>query len=249
MGDNDKREFFPLQDINIIPFGEEVRRLHSFGYSDEEILDSGLLSFAVPVDTVAGDNVSDGNEVPVEPPLDGIWSDLEKAIRAQVKKNGIKADSIQEGQTEAQVFEDAVAVIYHDVSEFYAWYFNPDDDRSYVLINQKSVAVPPELSKAVKPVVDDNLDAMREVDEIPAGKDSVNLDIDITSALSQYIVDWQDWFYDRKREEDIGNYFEQKSFYDDTYLEDDYGQLTNLLDDNQFDGISDVPYLTDELNL
>lgn len=252
--DDDKREFFPFQDINIIPFGEEVKRLYSFGYSDKEILDSGILSFAVPVDNIIGNNVTevnvpDGNEVPVEPPLDGIWSKLEEAIRAQVKKDGIKPESIQEGQTEADVLEDAVATIYHDVSEFYAWYFNPDDDRNFILKEQKKVDIPPDLRSVVKSVVDDNLDAMREVDEIPTGQDVPGLDDIITDSLSRYIINWQDWFYDRKREEAIDNYFEQKSFYDDIYREDDYGQLSNLLDENQFDGLSDIPYLTDELNL
>lgn len=237
---------------------EEIQRLHSFGYSSDEIQESGLLreffpyqdinilSFTVPVDDAP---VPDGNEVPNEPALTGIWANLEKVIRAQVKKDGIKGDSIQPGQTEAQVFEDAVAIIYYDIAELYGWYFNPDDDRSYVIKDQKTVVVPPEVEKAVRAVVDDNLDAMREVDEIPKGKDVEGLNVDITKALSQYIVNWQDWFYDRKREEDIDNYFEEKSFYDDIYLESDYGNEDNVLDANQFDGISDVPYLTKELNL
>lgn len=242
----EEREFFPFQNINIVPFSEEVKRLHSFGYSDEEIYDSGLLSFAVPTDEV---NVPDGNEVPVEPPLKGIWLNLEKAIRAQVTKDGIKADSILPGQTESEVLNDAVTTIYHDVSEFYSWYFNPDDDRSWFLKDQKNVEIPPWLRDAVKPVVDDNLDAMREVGEIPKSKDTPTLSDEITDALSRYILNWQDWFYDRKREEAIDNYFEQKSFYDDIYIDSPYGTEDNILDDNQFDGIGDVPYLSKELGL
>lgn len=185
------------------------------------------------------------NEQPDVPEPNSIWSRLEEVIRAQVKKDGIKPESIQTGETEAQVFENAVSTIYHDVAEFYAWYFNPDDDRSYTLANQKRVDIPPGLRDAVKPVVDDNLDAMREVGEIPAGQDTDGLSDQITDSLSRYILNWQDWYYDRKREEDIDGYFETKSFYDDIYLDGDYGGLTNLLDDNQYDGITDVPYIAE----
>lgn len=245
--DIEKGLFFPFQDINIIPFGE-------FNLVDP------LLSFDLTPASVDDEGGAQDDESNA---LEGIWSDLEQAIIKVVKADGIRPDSIQEGQTEDQVFEDAVSQIYYDVSEFYDWYFDPEDDRSFFLktlvsegnlsnsgsgLGQNDVKdIPSWLTDAVKPVVDDNLDAMREVDEIPEGQDTEGLDDEITDALSKYILNWQDWYYDRKEEEEIDSYFEQKSFYDDIYLDDDYGDLGNLLDDGQFDGVSDVPYIGEEV--
>lgn len=178
-----------------------------------------------------------------------IWTTLLDDIQAQVKKDGIKPESIQLGQIESEVLDDAITFIYHDVAEFYDWYFNPDDDRTFFLVHQEGVDIPPALRDDVKAVVDENLDAMREVDEIPVGQDVVGLDDIITDALSRYILNWEGWFYDRKRNEDIENYFEQKSLHDDIYIESDYGDYSNLPDDGQFDGVTDIPYLSKELGL
>lgn len=208
-------------------------------YYDE----SPLLSFAVPVDPVPIDT---------NPQPNSIWETLLDAVKKVVSKDGIDPKFILEGETESDIFDGVVSQVYHDVAEFYYWYFSSptDDDRAYNLKNQDlTVDVPTWLTDAVKPVVDENLDAMREVDEIPVGEDVAGLDDAITSSLSRYILNWQTWEYDRLKEAAIDSYFEQKSFYDDIYLDSDYGQLSNLLDDNQFDGYSDVPYLSNELGL
>lgn len=206
--------------------------------------DEGILSFTInPTITPSNDF-----EIPsVDPELGSIEETLLEAIRAQVKKDGIDPKSIQEGQIEQQVYDDAVAQIYFDVTGFYDWYFNPDDDRPSFLINQDKVVIPSGLRDAVKPVVDDNLEAMREVNEIPTGLDTEGLNDIVTDALSRYILNWEKWYYDRKKEEEIDNYFEQKSFYDEIYIYSDYGQLSNLLDEEQYDGISDVPWIGEPL--
>lgn len=202
---------------------------------------SDILSFVIPpIDS----------EPYLEPMSEekSIWSNLQNAVEKQVKSDGIKKDSIQPGQLESDVSDYAVAEIYHDVAEFYNWYFDHDDDRYRFLRFQKSSGVPSWLKDAVKPVVDENLDAMRKADEIPPGEDVHDLSDHLTDALSRYIINWQDWFYDRKREEELDDYFEQKSFNDDIYYDSDYGDLTNIVDPDGYDGISDVPYLTKEMD-
>ncbi len=194
-----------------------------------------LLSFALP----STDKDFNGS----------IWDNLQEVINQVVKRDGIKEDSILPGELEGDVFLDAVSDIYTDVSEFYAWWFNPDDDRSVFIAHQKLVQIPGFIKDAVNPVVLDNLDAMREVGEIPLGSDNDSLGDVITDGLSRYIVNWQSWYYDRKRDQAIDDYFELKSVYEDTYLDGDYGGLNNILDDGQYDGISDIPYLSKELNL
>lgn len=213
------KPFFPLQDINI-------------------------LSFQTPPFV---DPFTDGNDPPVEDLEKGsIWDNLKLAITAQVKRDGILGDAIQPGETEESVTERAISQIYYDVADFYEWYFNPDDDRSFTVDRLKKEKVPAELISAVAPVVSDGLDAMREVDEIPAGIDVPGLEEHITDTLARYILNWQDWFYLQKEEEDIDNYYEIASFYDEIYNQDEYGALSNLIDDEQYDGVTDVPYIAEQ---
>lgn len=175
-------------------------------------------------------------------PRPSIWDTLREVIEKQVKKDGIRKDSIQNYEIESDVIEDAVENIYHDVAEFYAWYFNPDDDRSIFTKSQKPVNVLPGLVAAVSPVVDSNLDAMRDVNEIPTGLDGPNLDEQLDASLSRYITNWQDWYYDRKERDAIEGYFELMATHEAVYLDGEYGDLTNILDGNQYDGVTDVPY-------
>lgn len=199
------------------------------------------------MDPIFVDPFVGGNEVPeVEPEEGSIWEDLKEIITKQVKKDGIDPESILLGQTKSEVFGDAVSQVYHDVAEFYHWYFNKEDDRAWFLGQQDiSVKVPTGLRTAVARVVEENLDGMREVDEIPQGQDVDGLDEILTASLSKYIVNWQDWYYERKKEEELDSYFEQMSFYEEI-REDGYTDLTNIVDDSQFDGYSDVPYYSEE---
>lgn len=223
-----------------------------FSFYIEETKVDKLLSF---VDTPPFvDPFAEADElIEIDPEKNTIWDKLLEIVIKQVKKDGINEDAILPEQIESEVFGDAVSHIYHDVTEFYAWYFNKDDDRSFFLKSQKPSDTDASLEDAVRAVVDDNLDAMREVGEIPAGLDVDGLDDTLVSALSRYVVNWQDWYYDRKKEEEIDNYFDQASFYDEIYIDgnnDDgtsYGDLSNILDTNQFDRVSDVPYLSKEL--
>jgi hypothetical protein len=181
-----------------------------------------------------------------EPEDNSIWGKLRAAITSQVQKDGILPDSIQIGEDEAGVEDEAINQIYYDVAEFYYWYFNKDDDRTYYLGIQKPVDIPDSLREAVAPVVKDNLDSMREVGEIPTGQDADGLEQRATDSLSRYILNWQDWWYSQKMEEDVDDYYEQAGFYDSIYLDDDYGDygdLGNLLDNNTYDGVTDVPWI------
>lgn len=207
----------------------------------------GILSFEIEspfVDPFVGDN-----EPPESDASEGdIRDNLKEVIQAQVNKDGIKKEFILPDELEMDVNTDAVAQIYYDVADFYEWYWNKSDDRFFFLQSQKQSAIPSKILDAVKPVVEDNLDAMREVNEIPAGQDTDGLADRISNALSRYIVNWEDWYYERKKEQDLDAYFEQKSFYDDIYRESDYGALTNLLDSEQYDGVSDVPYYSEDIS-
>lgn len=189
---------------------------------------------------------------PTEEPV-GIWAKLRKAIENQVKRDGIRKDSILSFEIEDDVFKRAVDYIFSDVSEFYYWYFNPDN---YYNIDQYLLTQPTtgkrfsgkdydSVRKAVEPVVDDNLDAMRDADEIPPDRDVPGLTEKITDDLTAYIMNWQDWFYDRKIDDDIDAYYEWADEHNSIYTYDDYGDLTNDVDNSQYDYETDVPYLSD----
>lgn len=189
----------------------------------------------------------------------GIWETLRNLIEKQVKKDGIKEESILPYETKDEVLQRAIDTILYDVIEFYGWYFNPDDNRIIWIgekasqnkdINGKIISFidekPENLREAVEATVKDNLEAMRAADEIPAGQDTPSLEGTITDSLTKYIVNWQSWFYDRKMIDDIDNYFEQLDFHNEIYLDEDYGLLSNLIDNSQFDGVSDVPHIAEE---
>lgn len=209
-----------------------------------------ITSFQLPTDFIEID-------VEEEKPV-GIWKTLRDQIELQVKKDGVKEDAIQPYETKQEFTQRAIDQIYSDVTEFYSWYFNPEDDRT-IWVGDKATQnkdiydkpipykneLPKKLREAVKEVVLDNLDAMREADEIPAGQDTTSLEDTVTDNLTRYIVNWTSWYYDRKMLEDIENYFEQKDFYDSIYDEDNYGALGNIIDNSQFDGVTDVPYIAE----
>lgn len=170
-----------------------------------------------------------------------IWDGLKKAIMRQVKADGIKESVLQPGETKQAVFEDAVENIYNDVAEFYYWYFVKDDDRRVFTLTQKQSAIPTWLKSAVEPVVKDNLEAMRFSGEIPADRDIPSLEPQVVDYLSRYIVNWQDWYYDRKENEYLDDHYYLIDTYRDIYLETDYGNLTNLSD---YDSVEEMepPY-------
>lgn len=187
-------------------------------------------------------------ELPVEGPqvVDGkIYETLREAIRIQVKKDGIRKDAILEWETEEDVIEDATDAIFYDVEAFYNWLFVPDDERYNYIKNQKRVAVLPSLIKVVAPTVADNLREMEEAELIPEGQDTPAFRKALTDDLVRYILNWEDWYYLRKQDEAIDDYFLNKSIYEETYLDDPYGDLSNVLDDSQYDGYSDVPYIAE----
>ena len=184
-------------------------------------------------------------DIPQSSP-EGVFSTLRKAIETIVKRDGIKKDSILPGEIEADVFKRAVDYIYDDVSEFYYWIFDPEDDFNryqYLQVqparsdNSEYMA----LRKVVKAVVEDNLEAMRGADEITPEQDVEGLSDKITDQLTAYILNWQDWFYERKIEDDIDAYYEYLAEHADIYTYDDYSDLTNNPGNNQYDDSWDTP--------
>lgn len=169
----------------------------------------------------------------------GIWEALKKAIARQIKADGIKESQILPGETEQTVFEDALENVYYDVANFYYWIFNKTDDRRIYTLSQKDSAIPTWIRNAVTPTVKDNLDEMRAVGEIPADRDTPELENIIVDTLSRYIVNWEDWYYDRKEDEAQEDYLANIGFYQDIYIDSDYGDLTNISNDEEADF---VPY-------
>lgn len=188
--------------------------------------------------------------LPQEEP-EGIWAALRRAIENQVRKDGIKRDAVLPGEIQADVFKRAVDYIYDDVSEFYYWIFDTEDEfgrYQYVLtqptkggrfVGRDYNAI----RKAVEPVVEDNLDAMRDANEITPEQDVEGLSEKITDQLTAYIMNWQNWFYDRKIDDDIDAYYEYMAEHASIYEDSDYRTLNNGVDNSQYDGYSDIPYL------
>lgn len=182
---------------------------------------------------------AEGDQEPVE---GSIWDNLKDAIRKVVKQHGIKDEAVLPGQTKLGVLEDAIEDIYHDVANPYYWYFNSDDDRANFLTYQKRVNIPLALSETVEKTVQDNLKEMRLVGQIPAGEDGDSLDNIMTDDLSRYILNWEDWYYDRKIDDDIEDYREGQSSYEDIYINSDYGDLSNLLNTEVWDDLDNEPH-------
>lgn len=184
---------------------------------------------------------------------EGIFSALRRVIELQVKRDGIKKNAILPAEIEPDVIKRAVDYIYDDVAEFYYWIFSDDDlyERAQYLLTQPTKGgrfVGREynaIKRAVTAVVEDNLDAMRDADEITPEQDVEGLSEKITDDLSAYIMNWQDWFYPRKVDDDIDAYYEYAAEHADIYTYNDtYRDMTNGVDNSQYDGISDVPYLS-----
>lgn len=226
---------------------------------------SFITSFQVPKGYVPFiDPFTDGNE-PVneeDQPKGAISQDLIDKLRFEiekiVKKDGLDPKIILPYETKDEVVNRAVDTILDDILNFYAWYFS-DDDRTIWIgsrakdnqdINGDPIpwhdSYPETLRKAIDPIVTGLLGEMRDIGDIPDGQDTPDLPKTVTDNLSKYASNWQSWFYDRKILEDIEDYFEQASVYDEIYNEDDYGTLSNILNDDEFDGVSDVPYIGEQ---
>lgn len=183
---------------------------------------------------------------------EGIWATLRTAIETVVRKDGIRKDALLSNELESDVFKRAVDYIYDDVSEFYYWIFDTDDlfDRADYIRTQPVKGGRfvgsgyNALRKAVEPVVVDNLAAMRDADEILPEQDVEGLSEKLTDELTAYIVNWQDWFYPRKVNDDIDAYYEFMAEHSEIYRNGGYGDMTNNIDNSQYDGVSDVPYLS-----
>lgn len=164
---------------------------------------------------------------PLEIEPGSIWDKLLKAITAQVKKDGIRKGAILQGQSAASVAQEAAEVIYYDVSEFYYWYFNPEDERYQVMSKQKKATILSPLRSAVKPVAEFNLKDMQDAEMLPEGSVEELVE-SVTDNLTRYILNWQDWYYDRKEEDDLEEHYYQKALYREIYIDSDYGDYTNL---------------------
>lgn len=174
-----------------------------------------------------------------------IYETLQEAIRKIVTKAGIHKDMILDGEVEDDIIEDATNQIFYDVEAIYNWITNLEDERTNYLVNQKQVAVLPSLARVVAPTVADNLKDMEESELIPEGFNTPEYREELTNNLVRYILNWEDWYYLRRQDEAIDDYYLLKSIYEDTYLDDEYGDLSNVLDDNQYDGYSDVPFIAE----
>lgn len=218
-----------------------------------------ITSFQVPKGFIPFlDPFTEKNE-PVEEVKDpDNYDKLRFEIEKMVKKDGLDEKIILPYENKDEVMDRAVDTILDDIVNFYAWYFS-DDDRTIWIgdrakdnqdINGHPIPwhdqMPEGLRKAAEPIVKGLLDEMREIGDIPDGKDTPDLPKTVTDNLSKYASNWHSWFYDRKMLEDIEDYFEQASIYDEMYLEDEYGAITNYLNEDEFDGITDVPYIGEE---
>lgn len=184
-----------------------------------------LLSFVISSPDIEAQYIDNPD---IEP--GSIWDKLLKAISVQVKKDGIRKDAILPGQSVASVTVNAFENIYYDVSEFFYWYFDSDDARNEFMTTQKKAGILSPLRAAVKPVVKFNLADMRDAELIPYGLDSDKL-VDIaTDNLTRYILNWQDWYYLRKEDEELEDHLDNKAMYREIYIDSDYGDLTNLGD-------------------
>ena len=218
-----------------------------------------ITSFQVPKGYIPFVDPFQGKNEPVEEVEDPeSYKKLRFEIEKMVKKDGIDPKIILPYENKEDVMNRAVDTILDDIVNFYAWYFS-DDDRTIWIgsrakdnqdINGHPIPwhdqMPESLRKAVEPVVKGLLDEMRDIGDIPEGKDTPDLGKIVTDNLSKYASNWHSWFYDRKMLEDIDDYFEQADFYDEIYLDSDYGSLTNYLNEDEFDRISDVPYIGEQ---
>jgi len=182
------------------------------------------------------------------PKLTGIWKNLYDAIQGVVDHSGIDQSQLLPGERTEDLKVEAVEQIYQDIADLYYWYFEPeqdeffvDNDRLLFIDSQKNVSIPSSLRGNVAPVVKYILDDMRENGDIPAGRDVDGLDAKVTDDLSRYILNWQDWYYDYRDQLVLENYYEQASIHDELYNQSDYGQLSNLIDNNVYSTISDLP--------
>lgn len=215
-----------------------------------------LTSFQVPKGFIPFLDPFTGKNEPVEEVKEpDNYDKLRFEIEKIVKKDGLDPKIVLPYENKQEVMDRAVDTILDDIVNFYAWYFS-DDDRTIWIgsraannqdINGNPIpwhdSMPESLRKTVEPIVDTILEEMREIGDIPDGKDTPDLPKTATDNLSKYASNWQSWFYDRKMLEDIEDYFEQASVYDEMYLEDEYGTITNYLNEDEFDGITDVPYI------
>lgn len=215
-----------------------------------------LTSFQVPKGFIPFLDPFKGDNEPIEEVAEPKGYDkLRFEIKKMVKKDGLDEKIILPYENKEEVMTRAVDTIFDDIVNFYAWYFS-DDDRTIWIgsraadnqdINGNPIpwheAFSESLKNATEPIVEGLLEEMREIGDIPDGKDTPDLSSTVTNNLSKYASNWHSWFYDRKMLEDIEDYFEQASVYDEMYLEDEYGDQTNTLNEDEFDGISDVPYI------
>jgi len=160
-----------------------------------------------------------------------IWADLKAEIEDLVRKDGVKDDMVLPNETHDEVLTGAVDNIYYDVAGFYDWYFDPDDPRSA----SPAADTPIKLMATVRAVVEDNLAAMRDADELDP---SITPDVDVMTAdLAGYILNWQQWYWARKIEDAWDSYYENKSAHDELE-EDGYGEDLGGIYDGE-----DVPYI------
>jgi hypothetical protein len=193
-------------------------------------MEDNLLSFVSTAD--ANPEFSD---YPPEIVPGSIEDKLLKDITALVKKDGIRKDAIYVGETVASVTVNASENIYYDVAEFYNWYFEMDNERKAFMSSQKAATILSPIRAAVKPIVESGLKDLREAELIPADMDSDTLAETVTDDLTRYILNWQDWYYDRKEQEDYEDYWVGKNTYQEIYVNSDYGDFTNstnYLDDD-----------------
>lgn len=186
---------------------------------------SDILSFASDPDFEGVDDMD------IEP--GSFWDKMYKAIIKQVKKDGIRKDAIRPGQTVTSVLDHASGTIYYDVAELFTWYFDKNDPRNEIMVEQKKIAVLPSLRDAVMPVVRFNLDDMRDAELIPEGEDYEALEDKVADDMTRHILNWQNWYYDRKEEDELEDHNYHKGMYYDIYIDSDYGDLTNI--DNYLD--------------
>lgn len=157
-----------------------------------------------------------------------IWDTLKAEVEKLVTK--IKPEAVLPGEFAENVLKDAVDNAYYDTAEFFAWYYNPDDERTNYLTPVDNA--PDSLVKAVRATVVDNLPAMADTGEIPEGVEP-NVD-EITANLVGHIMTWQDWYYDRKKSEDMDTYFERQDDWENlketTGFDDEAGEIYNEVD-------------------
>lgn len=171
-----------------------------------------------------------------------------KAVKELVQADGIDPNFILPHENKETVRDDAVREIVSNVSEFENWYFVPTPDDLGLIDSDprrdRIAALPKNLNleanllvSLVKEIVESNLQELRDFDELPAEPD---VD-DLIKSLTSYIVNWQNWYYDYKTQQDQLDWYIDAGLNAELY-NGKYGDRTEAVGSSNLFDESTKPY-------